>query len=48
VHPANAPVARPEKELKRFAKVELAPGEYDLLIGCASHQIALRTKVTLQ
>lgn len=27
VHPENAPVARPEKELKGFAKVKLAPGE---------------------
>lgn len=27
VHSAHAPVARPEKELKGFAKVELAPGE---------------------
>jgi beta-glucosidase len=70
-------VARPEKELKGFAKVELAPGEsrevtialtprdfaywdigrhdwtvapgeYELLIGGASDQIALRTEVTLQ
>jgi beta-glucosidase len=27
VHPVHAPVARPEKELKGFAKVKLAPGE---------------------
>jgi beta-glucosidase len=27
VHPADAPVARPEKELKGFARVTLAPGE---------------------
>jgi beta-glucosidase len=27
VHPVHAPVARPEKELKGFAKVALAPGE---------------------
>lgn len=27
VHPLHAPIARPEKELKGFAKVKLAPGE---------------------
>ncbi len=77
VHAANAPVVRPEKELKGFAKVELAPGEsrdvtialrpqdfaywdvkrhnwtvapgeYELLVGSASDQIARRTKVTIE
>jgi beta-glucosidase len=77
VHPMDAPVPRPEKELKGFARVELepgesrdvtitlkprdfaywdvarhdwtiAPGEYELLIGGASDQIAVRTKVVLR
>jgi beta-glucosidase len=77
VRPIDPPVHRPEKELKGFARVELAPGEsrevtvtltprdfaywdvdrhdwtvapgdYELLIGGASDQIALRTKVTLR
>ena len=77
VHPVSAPLARPEKELKGFAKVALAPGEtrsvtvrlttkdfaywdiaqhawiaapgdYELLVGPASDQIVLKTKVTLR
>jgi beta-glucosidase len=77
VRPVDPPVPRPEKELKGFARVELAPGEsrevtitltprdfafwdvarhdwtvapgdYELLIGGASDQIALRKKVTLR
>jgi beta-glucosidase len=77
VHPVKAAIERPERELKGFAKVQLAagerrdvmialkpqdfaywdvkqhgwkvdPGEYEILIGSASDQIAARTKVTVE
>jgi beta-glucosidase len=77
VHPVNAPIERPQKELKGFVKVKLgagewrdlslaltpqdfaywdvvthdwkvAPGEYEILVGTASDQIAGKTKVRLE
>ncbi|HVU35794.1 MAG TPA: glycoside hydrolase family 3 C-terminal domain-containing protein [Opitutaceae bacterium] len=41
VHPVNAPVARPEKELKGFRRVKLAPGESrDVAITLTPHDFA--------